>query len=129
MDHVLWAGSGRVHPGLQGSPSAKLHCLSCWPAWLRLLVSPAAWWEQVPILLGGGGYQIISTGTFVDRSNEVPRKLQGGRQQKQTREADAAATPGSLKNSPAGSAELVENLSNGPSGDSAARQQMNSRTR
>lgn len=32
----------------------------------------------------------------------------GSRQQKQTREADAAATPGGLKNSPAGSAELKD---------------------
>lgn len=72
MDRVLWASSSRVHPGLQGSPTANLHCLSCWPAWLRLLVSPAAWWEQVSILGGGGGgYQIIFTGTFADRSNEA----------------------------------------------------------
>lgn len=42
-------------------------------------------------------------------------------QQKQTRAAEAAATPGSLKNSSVGSAVLdrglVENLSSEPSGD------------
>lgn len=27
---LLWVGSGRIHPGLQGSPLANLHCLSCW---------------------------------------------------------------------------------------------------
>lgn len=60
------------------------------------------------IPLGGGGYQIISTGTFADRSNEAMKTPGSSRQQKQTREADAAATPGGLKNSPAGSAELKD---------------------
>lgn len=77
--------------------------------------------------MGGGGYQIISTGTFADRSNEAQMKTPGSiRQQKQTREADAAVTPGGLKNSSAATATdqgPVENLSNELNSDSAARQQ------
>lgn len=60
-------------PDFQGSPSANLLILG-WPAWPRLLVSPAAWWERVPVLLGGGGCQVLSAGSLADRSSEEQRK-------------------------------------------------------